>query len=53
VVQIEESLRRAEREYAIAVARGDAESASLIAQAIQVLELARDGQLPAQRLPSE
>jgi hypothetical protein len=46
---IEDSLFRAKREYAAALQRGDAESAAMIAQAITVLEQARDGALPTQR----
>ncbi|MDQ1695602.1 MAG: hypothetical protein QOJ03_955 [Frankiaceae bacterium] len=49
VLQIDDSLIRARREYTAAVKRGDDESAALIAQAIEVLEQARDGALPFQR----
>jgi hypothetical protein len=45
--EIEESLRRAEREHAAARQRADHESASLIARAIAALQHAIDGAMPS------
>lgn len=47
--ELVDSLERARREHEAAVARGDAQTADIIARAIDVLEQAIEGHVPAQR----
>ena len=53
MVDLTDSLERAQREYDAALARGDQRAAAVIARAIEVLQEAASGQIPRPRVPDD